>query len=115
MSNYPFPDNFFPSRNNMTRLSWNVRGAANAHFNRTVRHFVQQHNPDILLLTETRVSQHDADEILDDLPLHNWVISDTVGFKGGIWLLYNEEAVEITVLATTAQEIHVMVSSPGFL
>ena len=50
-----------------------------------------------------------AKEVSDRLPFDGAIHMETIGFFGGLWLLWNENKVEIRELAKTEQEIHVEV------
>ncbi|XP_050245887.1 uncharacterized protein LOC126693795 [Quercus robur] len=56
---------------------------------------------------ETRIGGDRAKEITDRLPFDGAIHTETIGFAGGIWLLWNSDRVEVTHLANTEQEIHV--------
>ena len=69
---------------------------------------------------ETRVGVDRAKGIIDRLPFDGSVHTDTIGFSGGIWMLWDSERVEVTPLANIEQEIHATVkvrntNSAGFL
>ena len=48
-------------------------------------------------------------DITDRLPFDGGIHSDTIGYCEGIWLLWKSDTVEITQLAKTEQEIHIVV------
>ena len=50
------------------------------------------------------------------LPFDGAVCSNTIGFAGGIWLLWQSDLVQVEVVSTTEQEIHALihVSSHSF-
>ena len=58
---------------------------------------------------ETRVGGDKAKEIIDRLPFDGAILAKTIGYAGGIWLLWNSDRVAIMQLASTEQEIHVEV------
>ena len=58
---------------------------------------------------ETRVGGDKAKEIIDRLPFDGAIRVETIGYAGGIWLLWNSDRVAIMQLASTEQEIHVEV------
>lgn len=93
----------------MNIVAWNCRGALKAAFKSHVRELVRTQDPAILIVMETRIGGDRAKAITDDLPFDGAIHTDTIGFAGGLWLLWNEERVEITQLANTEQEIHVAV------
>lgn len=51
----------------MNILSWNVRKAAGANFRRVFRELVSCHNPNLVILTKTRVSGNRANRIIATL------------------------------------------------
>ena len=93
----------------MNILVWNCRGAMKPLFRKTVMDLVDWHNPIIMVITETRLSGARATEIIETLPFDGAVVSDTIGFAGGIWLLWRFDLVQVEALATIEQEIHAIV------
>ena len=77
----------------MNILVWNCRGAMKPLFRKTVMDLVDWHNPIIMVITETRLSGARATEIIETLPFDGAVVSDTIGFAGGIWLLWRSDLV----------------------
>lgn len=66
-------------------------------------------NPDIFIVTETKVGGDRAKEITNKLPFDGVVHTDTIGYAGGLWLLWNLAVVEVEPIATTKQEIHAII------
>ena len=93
----------------MNIIIWNCKGALKPSFQTHVRELVHNHNPAILVLMETKVGGERAREILGRLPFDNAIHTDTVGYAGGLWMLWNSDRVEVTSLANTEQEIHTIV------
>ena len=91
----------------MNIIAWNCRGAQKAAFRSHVRELVRIHDPAILIVMETRVGGDRAKAITDDLPFDGAIHIDTMGYAGGLWLLWNGDRVQINQLAITEQEIHV--------
>ena len=58
---------------------------------------------------ETKIGGERAREIIDRLPFDGAIHMETIGYKGGLWMLWNSNRVEITALANTEQEIHTVV------
>lgn len=58
---------------------------------------------------ETRVGEERAKEISDRLPFDGAIHTDTIGYVGGLWVLWNSDRVVVSPLATTKQEIHITV------
>lgn len=58
---------------------------------------------------ETKIGGERAREIIDRLPFDGAIHTETIGYKGGLWMLWNSNRVEITALANTEQKIHTVV------
>ena len=60
-----------------------------------------------------------ADNIIRNLPFDGAYSTNTLGFAGGIWLLWRSDLVDVDVLSATEQEIHALIrvssSSPWLL
>ena len=93
----------------MNILIWNCRGAMKPQFRKTVLDLVEWHSPFLMVITETRMSGARAVEMIESLPFDGYVVADTIGFAGGIWLLWKTDLVHVDVLATTEQEIHAII------
>ena len=93
----------------MNLVIWNCRGALKPSFQNHVRDLVALHDPAIFVVMETHVGGDRAKDITDRLPFQGAIHTDTIGFAGGLWLLWDTDRVEITNLASTEQEIHVLV------
>ncbi|XP_050269430.1 uncharacterized protein LOC126713652 [Quercus robur] len=90
----------------MNILLWNCRGALNRDFKRRVFEMAVNHFPSIMVITETGVGGDRAAKIIESLPFDGFFAIDTIGYAGGLWLLWKREEVEVFVLASTKQEIH---------
>ena len=55
---------------------------------------------------ETKIGGERAREIIDRLPFDGAIHTETIGYAGGLWMLWNSNRVEITALANTEQKIH---------
>ncbi|XP_050242537.1 uncharacterized protein LOC126691560 [Quercus robur] len=93
----------------MNIIAWNCRGALKPEFQNHVRELVQSHNPAMLIVMETRVGGSRAKEIIDRLPFDVAIHTETIGYAGELWLLWNSNRVIVAPLATIEQEIHVSV------
>ncbi|KAF7844864.1 reverse transcriptase [Senna tora] len=100
-------------------FAWNARGAAGSAFKRVFADMMQRYKPNLVLVTETRVAGDKATEIINGLGFNNHFMVNPMGYAGGMWLLWNEDQVKVTVLDHTFQEIHTRVevnnSSPIFV
>ena len=90
----------------MNIIIWNSRGALKSNFQGHIRDLVQEHDPAILVVMETKLGGDRAKAITDRLPLDGAIHTDTIGYSGGLWLLWNSDIVEVELLAKTEQEIH---------
>ena len=70
---------------------------------------MHNHDPTIMIVMETRIGGERAKEISNKLPFDRAIHTDTIGFAGDLWLLWNSDRVQVTQLALSEQEIHVMV------
>nr|XP_023879404.1 uncharacterized protein LOC111991827 [Quercus suber] len=59
-----------------------------------------------MVVMKTKVGGARAKEIIDRLPFDGAICTETIGFAGGLWLLWNSDRVEVEALANTEQEIH---------
>ena len=59
-----------------------------------------------MVITETRIGDERAEKIIKGLPFDGFITTDTIGYVGGLWILWNKEGAEISLLANTEQEIH---------
>lgn len=89
----------------MNVIIWNYRGALNSSFKKRASELVQNHNPTILVVMETRVGGERAREITSLLPFDGAIHTDTIGYAGGLWVLWNADRVDIALLSRTEQEI----------
>ena len=89
----------------MNIIVWNCKGALKPNFQSHVRELVRNHNPGIIVVMETHIGGVRAKEITDCLPFDGAIHTETIGFAGGIWLLWNLDRVEVVQLANTKQEI----------
>ena len=93
----------------MNIIVWNSRGDLKPKFQDHVRELVRNHNPTILVIMETKWGGEKAKGITDRLPFDGAIHTETIGYAGGLWLLWNSDLVEVVQLANTEQEIHVEV------
>ena len=94
-------------------LTWNCRGVLNPCFRKALLDTLQINNPEILILTETRLGGDRAAELARSFPFDGFLCINTIGFSGGIWILWKIEVVEVGHLCSTEQEIHASVKVRG--
>ena len=93
----------------MNIIVWNYRGALKPSFQKYVRELVQNHDPTILVVMETRVGGEKARAITNNLLFDGAIHTNTIGYAGGLWVLWKSNKVEVSSLASTEQEIHIIV------
>ena len=62
----------------MNILLWNCRGVLNADFKRMIFEMAINHQPSIMVVTETRVGGDRAAKIIEGLPFDGSIVTDTV-------------------------------------
>ena len=72
------------------------------------------HFPTIMILTKTRVGGDRAVKIAESLPFDGFFATETIGYAGGLWLLWKKEDVEVIVLSATKQEFHATIKVRNF-
>ena len=85
----------------MNIIVWNCRGALKPSFQNHVRELVQNHDPTILVVMETRVGGERARATTENLAFDGAVHSDTIGYSGGLWVLWKSDKVEVSSLDST--------------
>ena len=93
----------------MNIILWNCRRALNPRFHLTLSTLINTYSHFLVIITETRVGGDRAKDITERLPFDGAIHLNTIGYSGGIWLLWNSDAVEIMQLAKMEQKIYVMV------
>ena len=67
------------------------------------------HCPSIMVITKTRVGGDRAEDIINGLPFDGFITTDTIRYAGGLWVLWNKDDGDISLLASMEQEIHATV------
>lgn len=70
-------------------LLWNTRGNVRKGFRRHINQFIRDHNPDMIILIETRVNKDGVVKSIKGPPYDSFQEVDPVGFAGGILILWN--------------------------
>lgn len=98
---------------------WNCKGALKPNSQDHVHDLIRQYDPAIFVVMETRIGGARARDISNKLPSDDTFHTNTIGRKGGLWLLWDLGRVEVSHLASSKQEIHstikVHASSSGWL
>ena len=64
-------------------------------------------------MTETRLGGTRAEELAKSFPFDGFLCTNTIGFAGGIWILWKRDAVDVELLCATEQELHVSAKVRG--
>ncbi|XP_061354076.1 uncharacterized protein LOC133298753 [Gastrolobium bilobum] len=97
----------------MNILTWNCRGAAKKQFKSTFSRFRRKFGVGVAAILEPRVSGNKALNIIRRLGFSNFIISDAIGYSGGIWVVWDPGDVNVTLIRKQNQFIHVWVEFPG--
>ena len=84
----------------MNILMWNCKGALNPDFKRRIFEMTVNHRPSIMVITETRVGGDRAEDIISGLPFDGFITTDTIGYASGLWVLWNKDDVDISLLVS---------------
>ena len=95
-----------PLNPGMSILLWNARGVARQGFRRNIRQLIKDHDPMIVIITESRVSRENIKEIASSLPFNSFETVDPQGFSGGILMLWNEGLHSFTTITKEPRAIH---------
>lgn len=89
----------------MMLIQWNCRGAANHDFKVTFQDLGDTHRASIFILTETKLCGDRALDVINQLGLPNFTLTDSEGLFGGIFVLWTFE-ISFHLISHTVQEIH---------
>lgn len=87
----------------MDILTWNCRGAGSDEFHRLLAEMLQQYNPTILVLLETRVKGSWSHHIMQYSRLNRCLLSEARGYAGGIWLFWDDNILYLAPLSCNEQ------------
>lgn len=93
----------------MNILSWNVRVAGGTVFTRVFKNTYLSHKPDLVILTETRLSGERANTVINSLGFERSYKVDPMGFSGGIWILWNPHNITVEPHSTSFFEVHLQI------
>ncbi|KAF7824209.1 uncharacterized protein G2W53_022353 [Senna tora] len=93
----------------MNILAWNVQGVGSTDFRRIFRDMVNLHNPTDIILTETHLSGARAEAVIPTLGFESFVRVHSMGFTGGIWLLWHPQSIHVAPIGSTIQEFHCII------
>ncbi|KAF7842450.1 RNA-directed DNA polymerase [Senna tora] len=90
-----------------------MKGAASKSFPSLVRDLFNIYNLDILTLYETRTSGERATKIIQRCGINNFIRIEAEGYSGGIWILWNNDDIHITLLDSAFQIAHCCIEKQG--
>lgn len=94
------PPTPFHSRT-MNIIIWNSRDVLKPNFQSYFGDLSRDHDPALFVVMETRLGGDRAKAITDRLPFDGAIHTNTIGYAGGLWLLWNLEKVEVSLLSKT--------------
>lgn len=97
----------------MSFLFWNVRGTASRVLPNTIKTLISMFPFDVLAIFEPRVSGNKDRKIIKRLGFNNHIIEEAEGFAKGIWILWDDNKVDIKFLLSNHQAITVLVTFEG--
>lgn len=97
----------------MITLLGNCRGLGNEYAVNTARDLLEVHQPDCIILTETRMAPDQGQNVVGQFPLDGWFATNTIGQRGGILMLWNTRRIRTRILAATEHEVHVIMEVPN--
>ena len=71
----------------MKIIIWNSRGTLKPNFQSHIRDLVQNHDPAIMVIMETKLGGARAKEITDKLLFNGAIHTKPIRYAGGLWLL----------------------------
>ena len=89
----------------MSIFSWNCQGVANPKFISTLKSFLHEFKPHVVILVEPRISGAQAEYAIKKIGYPYSHRVDALGFSGGIWLLWSSH-VNVTIAQSHHQFIH---------
>jgi len=93
----------------MKILAWNVRGAKKRQISEEIRLIQKTHQPDLLFLLETMVTEENTKRIIPHLGFQYHDFSNPINHSGGIWVLWNNTNIRANVLIKEDRAIHMLV------
>lgn len=69
------------------------------------------HRPDILILIEPKISGEIATKVCKKLKKIHWILSEADGFSSGVWVLWDEDDIQVSPRYIHHQFIHMSIVS----
>lgn len=95
----------------MRWMVWNIRGVNKAYKRKELRNIISKLNVSLVILLETRVKEHKAKPIIEQLPNDfEWNHNYDYASNGRIWLLWKKSLMSIQIVKVMDQLIHATVT-----
>ncbi|XP_028752958.1 uncharacterized protein LOC114712575 [Neltuma alba] len=94
-------------------IAWNARGAAGRDFGNALKELMRRYKPSMVILVETRCSGSKAQKVIKNLGFKHQIIEEARGLSGGIWILWKDDMINVSVIAQNKQYIHCQVTGIG--
>lgn len=90
----------------MSILLWNARGVAREGFRRNINQLIRDHDPMMIIITETKVGRQLIEGIAGTLPFNSFETVEPVGYTSGILILWNKGLHSFTTITKEPRAIH---------
>lgn len=90
-------------------ISWNCREAKNMELLRSIKELRPAYKSLVLIILETRIGGSDSNKVCKKIGIKGWVHLEARGFSSGVWVLWNDDEINIKVLYTQRHFIHMLV------
>ncbi|XP_074313493.1 uncharacterized protein LOC141648668 [Silene latifolia] len=107
-----FPNNLM-QQPALSLMTWNVQGAGSRAFLLTLKEFIRLNKPGVLALVETHISGEAAQRVCNQINFGGRTHVEAKGFRGGIWLFWRPEIVNVVLVIHHPQHITVEISRIG--
>ncbi|OMP08508.1 Endonuclease/exonuclease/phosphatase [Corchorus olitorius] len=97
----------FPEPTDITALHYNARGGNLFSFKANLQNTVQQYQPMIIIVTETRLGSGEANQMASRINYRQVLTIDPIGYSGGVWLFSNLANISLDRIMQTESEIRV--------
>lgn len=78
-----------------------------------MRELKQRFKTAIILLMKLKINGERADDVFRRLGMDRWIRLESVGFSGGVWCLWDDNEIEVTLRYANAFFLHVSVTAKG--
>lgn len=90
-------------------IAWNCQGVGNRSSRLELKEVVKKHSVDMVALLEPKMSGVGADKIINGCGFTDWVRVEAEGFSGGIWVLWTNSTLDVEIIESQAQFIHLKI------